>query len=354
MTSTPTVTKLKSPSDIVQVVPLLVGFHPTESLVVLCMHGARKRNGLTFRVDLPAPEHEASYTEQVVEHAERGGADAVTMVVYSQALNDESDQFPYTRLVNGILGELTRRGLGYQEVLLVRDGRWHSYDCADACCPREGTPVPQEATGEIAAAEARAALEGKAVLGSRAELEASVRGPVALRSIALQQVFERIGDEVVDRVHDGQVDDVLRETMALARAAYDRYVAGNHTLSDDEAVRILIGLEDRSARDLLFTWALDGHRQELVVLLCDLARCAPDEYAAPICTVLGSVAYQDGGGALAAIAFERALRSDPTYELAILLDGMLQQQVPPAKVRQVARETRKIMGDLGVARPDAA
>lgn len=353
MTSTPAVTKIKSPSDIVQFVPLLVGFHPEESIVVICMHGTRKRNGLTFRVDLPTPnDDEESYARQVAEHARRAGADGVTVVLYTEAPDHE--RLPYAALIDTLLDQLVGHGVGYHEVLLVRDGRWYSYDCSDTCCPREGTPVPVEAAGEVAAAEARAALAGRAVLGSRADLEASVRGPVALRKIALQQACARIGDEIIDRVRAGGVDEVRHETIATARAVFDRYIAGDHTVGDEEAVRIVIGLEDVTARDLLLTWALDDDRQELMILFSDIARCAPDEYAAAICTLVGSAAYLDGGGALASIAFERALRSDPHYQLALMLDAMLQNQVPPAEVRKIARETRKILGGLDVLTPKAS
>ena len=41
------------------------------------------------------------------------------------------------------------------------------------------------------------------------------------------------------------------------------------------------------------------------------------------------------------IALERALRSDPGYEMARLLEAMLSGQLPPARLRAVVRDTRQ-------------
>ena len=80
-------------------------------------------------------------------------------------------------------------------------------------------------------------------------------------------------------------------------------------IHNHDAVRILVGLEDKFARDELLTWALDGNPEELVVFLSALARCALADNAAPICSALACVAYQMGNGALANIAVERALKA---------------------------------------------
>src|SRR3954469_19515764 len=46
---------LTSPTDLLAVVPFILGFHPTNSLVVLCLRD--RRLGLTQRLDLPNVEH---------------------------------------------------------------------------------------------------------------------------------------------------------------------------------------------------------------------------------------------------------------------------------------------------------
>lgn len=44
---------LREPHELLAIVPFVLGFHPTNSIVVLCLHG--RRLGLTQRLDLPHP-----------------------------------------------------------------------------------------------------------------------------------------------------------------------------------------------------------------------------------------------------------------------------------------------------------
>ena len=46
--------KLTSPHELLAVVPYLLGFHPTRSMVLLCL--SNNKLGLTQRLDLPRPE----------------------------------------------------------------------------------------------------------------------------------------------------------------------------------------------------------------------------------------------------------------------------------------------------------
>jgi hypothetical protein len=336
----PVVVKFGSPVDIVGAIPSLLGFHPAESVVVMCLRGPRKRTGLTLRIDLIDPGHDTALATEIVRRVAAERANAAIMVCYTEA-PDEQDQLPRAGLVDEIGELLLRRGIGVAESLLVRASRWFSYSCARRCCPREGTPIPTVAEGVVAQLEAERVFSGRAMLGSRQDLEASVRGPVALRRIAVDQVYDKVGEAVVAEITSDGMAEFRRRTVTVARAAFDRYVSGNHDLDDEDAARIVLGLRDKITRDELTTWALDGRTDELIAFLTELAQRALDQDAAPICTVLASVVYQHGGGALASIALERALRCDPGYEMARLLEAMLSGQLPPARLRAVIRDTRQ-------------
>ncbi len=344
----PTVIKLRTPPDIVAAMPVLIGFHPSESLVLMCMHGPRKRAGLTMRVDLPHPNDHPRLAAEMAARCAHERADAVIAVCYTEA-TDAEGKLPRSDLIDALLDKLGKIGIGWIEAVLVRDGRWWLYRCDDDDCPPEGTPLPDRASSEIVALEARGALEGRAILPSREALAASIQGPEAAREIELAQVHLRTGQQFLAEVESKGANAALDRTLSLARAALNRYLAGEHELADDDAARILVGLEDRLARDAMLTWALDGHTQELVVLLSDLARRSLDGNAAPICTVLAAVAYQYGDGALASVALERALGSEPGYELARLLDASLQSQIEPAEIRGMAQRTRDRLREWGIA-----
>jgi hypothetical protein len=74
-----------------------------------------------------------------------------------------------------------------------------------------------------------------------------------------------------------------------------------------------------------------------------VARQTPAPYDAPICTLLAWVTYCDGGGSITSIALERALRSDPDYSMAQLLQHALSNTLPPDFVRDVTRRTRSAL-----------
>jgi hypothetical protein len=351
-----TVIKLSSPSDIVAALPVVLGFHPAESLTVMCLRGPRRRKSLTLRIDLPGPKHYGAVADDLAHRADRDGAGAVIGVCYTEAPDVDGD-LPRRDLIDALADAVRSRGIRCLELLLVRGGRWYSYQCVDDCCPREGTAIDTMRSGDMLALEALAALEGHAVLASREELEATVRGPAAVREAVLRASYQRIGEAFFDEISAEGADHALLRTLELARAAYDRFLSGDHELPDDDAVRIVIGLEDKLARDELLTWGLDGHSEELIVFLSSLARCALDENAAPICSALACVAYQAGNGALTNIAVERALRSEPDYHLARLIDASVQAQIEPAEIRAMARRTREYLRELGIgagSRPEAA
>ncbi|HVE74303.1 MAG TPA: DUF4192 family protein, partial [Mycobacteriales bacterium] len=73
-------------------------------------------------------------------------------------------------------------------------------------------------------------------------------------------------------------------------------------------------------------------------LLTDLCRATVPPYDAPVCTLLGWVGYAAGEGAVANVAVDRALASEPTYSLALLLREFLHHQVPPREVRRLLRQ----------------
>lgn len=337
--STTNVVKLGGPADIVSLVPWLVGFHPRDSLVMVCLYGPRNRTGLTLRVDLPTPEHHAAMATGLADRARRAGADAVILVCYTEAPDVEGD-LPRAELVRQQLAACLEHGIGYLEALLVRDGRWFSYDCRKSCCPPEGTPLPERPSAAAARCAAEAALEGRALLRDREELERSVRGPVALRALALEQVYDRVLDSL--RADVARSPRGVRErVLALAGERLAAYVDGRPELSDEDAATIVLGMGDHEVRDELGTWILDRPADALLAFLAELARRAPDSECPPICTVVAWAAYAHGNGGLANVALDRALRVDPGYRMALLIRQGLAGQVPPAQVREVTRETRR-------------
>ncbi len=342
MTTAPTaVVKLRSPADVLGTLPHLVGFLPQESLVVLCLHGPRQRGGLTMRIDLPPLEVESVVAEQMAIRTAHDGADTAILVCYTEA--DEGVDLPRRQFVDLVVERLRERGVTASDALLVRAGRWHSYVCNNfRCCPPEGTALPAEPTPAAGLFAAESALRGSAVLPDRAALVASVRPPLGpVRRASLEQTYDRVGVALVEEIGSVGVPAARATTVAMLGSALRRAAQGSGDLSDDDAARIVLGLRDKHARDEAGTLALDPGAEAFVPLLLDLARRTLDCDAAPICTLLAWVAYLNGDGALANVAVERALRCEPDYEMARLIDAGLEGQVPPSAVREVTRNVRR-------------
>ncbi len=73
--NSPEVVTLSGPGDLAAALPHLFGFVPSESVVLLGLHGPRKRINLSLRLDLYAPEHDHVIAEDLgqARPADRAG-----------------------------------------------------------------------------------------------------------------------------------------------------------------------------------------------------------------------------------------------------------------------------------------
>ncbi len=340
-----TVVKLRGPDDVVGVLPWRLGFHPTESLVLLVLQGPRRRERLVMRLDLPEPGDEVAVADQTAARAVRAGADEILVVVYTGE-PDRDGSLPRAELVDDLVALLEKDGVAVPEAVLVRGGRRWSYVCADrGCCPPEGVRLPERPTPAADRYAAEAVARGTAVLPDRDAVRRGITPsdhPVAVA--AREQA--RSSSEVLR----GTAPDRASASAARLARLRERFARGEREPpSAVDALVVALGLRDRDARDALMTAALDDDAAELRDLLRHVARLVDDEAAAPVCTVLGWLAYSAGDGALALVAVERALRAEPGCAMArLLLDG-IDGMVPPAALREVSRAVRAELDPGGAA-----
>lgn len=334
--------KLRSPADIVDAVPYLVGFEPHESLVVLSLRGPRSRLGLTARVDLPAAKSATACARNFVGYLKRDGAARAIIVLYPPS--DGISHPSVKPLADALTKHLTRARIEVSELLCVCDGRWWSMQCADAeCCPPSGTLIARDTTSELAAAMT---VEGRVVLGSREELAAMLDPVGGMAAAAMAYAIPRAAEELAARVFAGHKREVIAESLALYRAAVDARLDPDARveleaavapsarvdpqLTVDDAARLIVSLDLWGVRDELLTW-FEGDRGEATrALLIELVRRSVGPGDAAALTVLAWICYLRGNGALAGIAIDRARTADPEYSLAELLDQALSGAVDPA------------------------
>ncbi|HWF41946.1 MAG TPA: DUF4192 domain-containing protein [Acidothermaceae bacterium] len=319
--------KLRSPADIIDAVPYLVGFEPHDSLVVLSLRGPRSRLGLTARIDLPEAKHATACARSFVGYLKRDGAARALIVLYPPS---DGIAHPSVKpLADALIRQLTRARIEVSEVLCVCDGRWWSMQCQNAgCCPPSGTLIARETTSELAAAMT---VEGRVVLGSREELEHMLDPISGMAAALMAYAITRVHEEIAARVFAGHKSEVVAESLALYRAAVDARVVGPvEELTNDEAARLIVSLDLWGVRDELLTW-FDGDRGDATrTLLLELVRRSVMPGDAAALTVFAWVCYLRGEGVFAGIAIDRARTADPQYSLAELLDQILCGAVNPS------------------------
>lgn len=308
--------RIRFPADLLAAVPYLVGFHPADSVVVVGIRG--EQLALAVRGDLPpVPSHVAGIVA-------RQGVDAATIIGYGPAQR-------VSPAVLQVRDALLGRGIDVYDALRVTDGRYWSYVCDNpSCCPPEGTPF-DPVSSPVAA---QFAYCGQEALPSRAALVARlapVEGParVSMRQ-ATARAQARLDQLATAEPERAAVDRLQCAAGAEAvTGALARHSAGDR-LTDDEVAWLAVLLGCVAVRDL--AWQRIDESRLHIGVWTDVVQRAEPHLAAPPASLLAFAAWRLGEGALAVVALERALRADPGYPLALLLDKVLRQGIAPTAV----------------------
>ena len=336
----PLTVRLADPGDIAAALPHLIGFRPRESLVVVGLHGpSGARLGLTARVDLPAAEHRAPLLASLVRSLLTDRPDAVLLAVVSEDDDDLGSSLPglpHRALVHEAVLAFDRMDVPVREATLVRRERWWSYDCDRECCaPGTGTPLPA-GTSPLAAA---AAVTGQVVEADRTALVRRIAPVGFLAAAGMARACEEVGDELAARTAQLGWDVVRDEAWAAVLAAVGRTAPGSvRPLPDRQVARLAWAVRDIDVRDRALTLALGRSAAAAEVLWTELTRRSPAPLDAAPATLLAVTAWVRGDGALANVALERALSSEPSYTFAGLLRTALDACLRPADVRRLIHQ----------------
>jgi hypothetical protein len=323
--------RVGSADGLLAIVPFLLGFHPSDSLVVLGIGGPHERVRLAFRYDLPDPP-EDEIAGDIAEHAasvlDRQDLTTAVAIGYGPGRT-------VTPVVDKLLPVLDDAGIKVHDALRVHDGRYWSYQCGNlGCCPADGVPFdPSEHPAAVAlAAAGLPARQDRAALASQLDAAADATEPM---HDAMRRAQDRLAALVAEGLRDGVGDplqpaaDAGRRSVRLAIAACRR----GKDLSDDDVAWLGLAITDVRVRD--DAWArMDpefavAHQR----MWTDLVRRLPADLAAAPAALLAFTAWQAGNGALASIAIERALGADPGYSMALLIADALYAGLPPSAAR---------------------
>ncbi|MER6817999.1 DUF4192 domain-containing protein [Streptomyces cellulosae] len=355
---------LRTPAELADAVPYLLGYRPEDSMVLVSLHdtGDRGRFGGRARLGIPAdpgdwPSAARQLAQGLVTGCERRGSRPEQMVVF---LCQEPGPGETGRQVKERLGPLAHAlrlecgalDVPVIEALCVSDCRFWSYCCDDeTCCPPEGTPMGLPGTSVLAAA---AAYAGVQVRGSLRELHARLQPWETSAADDQRRALDEAALKLLPRIVDAEERKaVAEETMELAerlmrRLADAQPVSGtlpsdlrdDELITYDEAALVLHGLQDRTTRDRAAAWMEGDEAAPALRLWRTLARrCVGPygEYAAAPLTLAGWVAWSSGDELEAREALAMALGADPDYLFARLLHQACNEGLDPESIRRCLR-----------------
>jgi Domain of unknown function (DUF4192) len=311
--------------DVLSVVPYLLGFHPSDSLVVLSLHGARRRVGFRLRVDLPEqPAQARALGRQLLPLLRRNGATTVLLIAYA------ADDHVAGPVMAVVLEQLRAAGIDVADAWRADGSRWWSCLCSDRrCCPPDGTPY--DASAAVCAAEA--VLRGLVALPDRATLQQSVAAVTGRALVEMQQATERAEAEILPGLFAApgiSGTRSVRRAQERVVAAVTSFVSRPRQLSDAEVARLSVWLRHVHVRDAAWCTLDPAHPDPHVDLWRQVTRRAVRGHVAAPASLLSFAAWVAGNGALAQCALERALADDPGYSMAALIRETLACGLPPS------------------------
>jgi hypothetical protein len=327
--SAPQRIRLTGPASVVAAVPHLLGFNPERSAILIFLGGAPRQIRLTVRLDLPRESSDLTdWIGGLVRTGRFADADTAILVIVDEVSGVVAPDLPWDGLVESAAQQLEDHGVELVDALLMGDERWWSYLCDNPdCCSPEGTSL---AASEALRVQAAFAYEGVSALPSRESIADRLRPNIGrwpdeiAENIAFieEEEFDDDVDEILDLLTlSTDYDSALRQDPLVTAQA----LAALRKVNVRDAVIVgLVGLvEQRGPRGL----------DQVVDVLCDLVARAPSSHVAPVASVLAVLAWQCGNGALASVALDRAFEAEPEYSLALLIDAMVSNGVPPQLVR---------------------
>jgi hypothetical protein len=349
----PEVVRLGDPGDLAAGLPQLLGYRPAESVVLVALGGASgRRIGLTVRADLPPAEHARELAAVLARCLATDDPRAAMAFVVSEEpdgaalLADEEapdTDLPHRPLVHALVLALDALDLPLEQALLVRGGRWWDFDCPLACCAAGGgTPLPT-AVGEL---EAAAVVAGTVVAADRAELAKRLAPPDESSCAAMEAAVLRTAP--LGPPGRSAARRRIRSAVARSRPGRDQ-----ERPDDDEVARLAWSLRRPEVRDWALLLSLGEDAAAAEALWTECTRRAPSPLDAFPAALVAVCAWLRGDGAMANIALDRALASEPGNPLAQLLADALAACLSPRDLRALLVEAGRSAGVAAPARAAA-
>ncbi|MER7947881.1 DUF4192 domain-containing protein [Streptomyces sp. NPDC096079] len=394
---------LRGPAELADALPFVLGFHPTDSVVLVALHGEHGRFGGRVRLGIPrSPQEWASTADHLAECLVEGGArsgarpDGIVVFLCQDPAPGETGRRvmerlrPFAQRLRTACGALD---IPVYEALCITDGLYFSYCCPDQrCCPPDGTPLALNGTSVMAAA---ATYAGVQVRGTLRDMEARFKPSGGPGGEEQRTALDTAAASIVPRILEGAEgqgrEEVREATLALAREILRRFAepptgrrspqrpgaasgrvgaaaapsasspvrsvlpgrpvsstaaldaADDALITIEEAAALVLGLQDRVTRDRAAEW-MEGWEGTAALRLWRVlsTRCVTpyQEHAAAPLTLAGWTAWSTGDEPTARVALGLALDADPEYVFARLLHQACNEGLDPESLRSCLRSER--------------
>lgn len=307
---------LTSANDLITAIPFLIGFHPTNSIVLISVKDGAI--GLAMRIDLP--EHLVSeQIDLLAHHFLRDQSEAALLVAYMPENRDDGDS-----ILISLGAGLIRNGVDIQESIVVQSNRYRSIICRDqSCCPPIGKEIPEINASEIAAEHVIAGIPMP--FENISQLIETLSPDPA--SLALSWASEVSSFAIED--DDLDIGALRRDGVETMDLLLDDFRMGYGVTNRTLVARMIGRMSDLQVRD----YAMGVHSEDTYdiyfTMWREVLRLAPIGFAAPIACIVAAMAYEGGDGAMAQKALDRALDDDEHYPLAALLRRVFNAGWPP-------------------------
>jgi hypothetical protein len=292
---------IHSPDELIAVIPHMLGFKPSESIVFVPM-----RSDLPLaRMDIPTNPRDRdlawkSIRDGFSRYAQPGASVAIVCLTADRQTADTVGQDFADRL--DTIGIATRTRLWADET------RWADLDTGDMGLQTEAA---RERVAAMSVVDGRA--QPAASRESLAESLVGDREPVA---------------KLLPEARQAASESTPRAEGRWALGRLQRFQRDGVRLSDADAARLLVAVESIPIRDRLWTAMDRSTAASHVALWTDVTKRAPDEVRAAPASLLGLASWLSGNGALAWCALDQVPRDKP-YTLANLVAAAIQMGMHP-------------------------
>ncbi|XBB68678.1 DUF4192 domain-containing protein [Nocardioides sp. WV_118_6] len=317
MTTAPLSLTAHDADDLLAVAPVLLGFWPERSIVMLTL-GARRP--FHARIDLPpldvqTPRVRRLLDTRLLEPARRHGAARVVLLYFT-------DEPVAAAAVHRALRRCcAHRGLGIVTALLADGTHYRELEHPDPVQRRRRHPY--DVTGHPFVRDALAS--GRLAHPTRDAMVGSLaQQPAAAAAVAAALVAQGHADRGIPTT-----GRAIRDAGRWALATVADLVAGSVPPTDADLARLLWVMQAPRVRDAAWSHLVAATAGAHVRLWSDALRRAPEALVPAPAALLAWAAWQSGDGALAWAAVDRCRQVDPDYRLADYLAVLLDHAVSP-------------------------